>query len=492
MTIRKVLHIILLIAALESIGQTPAAVDLKTAIASFKNDKALKHASWSLCVMNTKTGAIIAKHNEEAALTPASVTKIVTTGAALGILGANFRFETLLQYNGTIDSNGILNGNIYIKGGGDPTIHSDRFHDSVMLPAIFKKWFIALQKNNIKKINGYIIADSDIFDDAMPAPKWAWNDIGNYYGSGTCGLSCFENSYNIYFNSGKNLGDSTFISKIEPPIPQLKMYNFVTAGKPNSGDNVIIYGAPYTYERFLEGTVPANRNNFKVSGALPDPAYYFAQAFQWFLTMNNIASNDSIFTTRMLRIINKNINNQRIVIARHYSPPLENIVYFTNLKSVNMFAETMLKMCGYKQSGYGSYQTGTEAIINYWKSKGIDFDGLFLADGSGLSRNNALSALQITHILRTISLDKNFKIFFNSLAIAGKSGSIAGNFKNTAAFDNLRAKSGFMEGVRSYAGYVTNTKNEMLTFAIIVNNYNCTASQMKVKLEDIMVAIANQ
>ena len=117
--------------------------------------------------------------------------------------------------------------------------------------------------------------------------------------------------------------------------------------------------------------------------------------------------------------------------------------------------------------------------------------GFHMGDGCGLSRFNAISTKQLSKILRTITQDSVlFKKFYDSLPIAGKSGSLGKLCKGTCAENNLRAKSGYMTRIRSYAGYVTSKKGTLLSFAIIVNNYDCTAIQMKEKLEKLMVAIA--
>ena len=128
--------------------------------------------------------------------------------------------------------------------------------------------------------------------------------------------------------------------------------------------------------------------------------------------------------------------------------------------------------------------------MEFWQSEGVDVKGLYMNDGCGLSRWNSISTRQLTEMLRSISKESYYKSFYNSLPVAGKSGSLGSLMKGTAAENNLHAKSGYITRVRSYAGYVNNKKGEPLVFSIIANNYDCTPADMRTKLEKLMILIA--
>ncbi|MEI6853698.1 MAG: D-alanyl-D-alanine carboxypeptidase, partial [Bacteroidota bacterium] len=144
-------------------AQTQSA--LQNEISLLKNDADLKPASWSVFAMETSTGNILADYNSDIVLEPASVLKIVTTGAALAILGPDYTFTTKLEYTGTVDKEGTLQGTLYITGGGDPTLGSDRFGNRYSMDSLFAEFAAALKKNNIKHIHGKIIADASVFTD---------------------------------------------------------------------------------------------------------------------------------------------------------------------------------------------------------------------------------------------------------------------------------------------------------------------------------------
>jgi len=483
--------LIFFFACAHSQNPTPisALTNLKNNINLLKKDKALKHASWSVCVMSSKTGKIIAEYNSEMALTPASTMKVITTATALSILGSNFKFKTQLEYSGNIDSLGTLHGNLYIKGGGDPTFGSDRFANT-NAEVILSDWIVKIKSIGIKKIEGKIIADAAIFDNQFVSPDWTWEDIGNYYGTGACGLSIFENQYHIYFKAGKNIGDTATIESIYPEIPYLQLINNVKTGKANSGDNVIIYGSPFSNIRILDGTVPLGKSNYSVEGSIPDPSFFFAYYFNKKLSENGISISQLPETVRNMKLDKKFIDTSRVLISTYFSPNLESIVYHTNLKSVNTFAEHLLKMMGVKKAQEGSFDAGTKVVEDFLASKKIDIAGFSMNDGSGLSPLDKVTTKQMAGFLLQFMNDAGYDAFYKSLPIAGKSGSIASLFKGTVAENNLRAKSGYLSGVRSYAGYVTNKSKEVLTFSIIVNNYDCKPLEMKTKLEQLMLLIA--
>ncbi|MES2591655.1 MAG: D-alanyl-D-alanine carboxypeptidase/D-alanyl-D-alanine-endopeptidase [Bacteroidota bacterium] len=461
---------------------------LHTEIEKLKADVDLQHAVWSICVMPVKKDTILTEYQSNISLIPASTLKIVTTGAALSMLGSDFRFETKIEYDGTLDTvTGILKGNVYIVGGGDPTLESQCFKDPKDSLTTTDKWAIILKSKGIKSIEGAIIGDASIFDDNIIPPQWIWADIGNYFGAGACGLSYHDNKYTLLLKSGVN-GSNTVITKTIPEIKGLQVVNTVTAG--GDDDNAYIYGAPYSYYRKIQGTIPANKTDYEVNGSMPDPALFCAQALEKSLMAVGIRSTLPPTTIRILNETYKAADNTKYTLFTNLSPPLSEIVYWTNLKSNNLFAEHLLKYISYKKNGLGKENDGTEIITEFWKNKGADVSGFFMNDGCGLSRSNVITTKTEAQILRLMSEDKTFDTFLNSLPVAGKSGSLVDLCTGTCAQNNLCAKSGYIIRARGYAGYVKNKKGEMLCFSLMANNYECTAAEMKKKLEKLLIAIA--
>ncbi len=478
---------VILVASLISFSQVTSTNSIQKAINLLTKDPSLKHASISFLVKDIDKDSVIATYNPENSLIPASTMKVITTATALEILGSYNKFKTLLQYDGYIDSNCTLHGNIYIKGGGDPTLGS-RFFKS---PYLIEEWSQKIANLGITKIDGKIIGDASYFSYEYVPSTWSWGDMGNYYGTGISGLSIFDNTTHLYFNSGSNKGDSTTIDCFEPYTPDVEIRNKVRSWTTKK-DEAYIYGAPYDGLRIVKGNIPLNKESFDVRGSMHEPAYVAAFELESSLWRNGINVLQPATTTRRLQNEMVLINKERINFDTISSPSISKIVYWTNLISNNLFAEHLLRHVGVKKYKNGSTFSSTLAVSKYWRAKGILSTGFYMNDGSGLSRSNAVSATHLVDVLTYMKKKSKYsKTFYSSLPIAGKSGTLKSIGRKTKIQGNLRAKSGTMTRIKSYAGYVKSSSGKSLCFAIIVNNHTCSGFQIKKKLEKIMISLGN-
>jgi serine-type D-Ala-D-Ala carboxypeptidase/endopeptidase (penicillin-binding protein 4) len=458
------------------------------ALTKFISDTELANAGISLSVMDVQTGVMIASHQADRTLTPASSMKLITTGAALGMLSPDYVFKTEIQYDGALNSQtGVLDGNIYLKGFGDPTLGSPEMPGVADMNTVMLQFGEAINKLGITKINGKVIGDGTFFQgiDGIGL-NWQWDDLGNYYGAGAYGLNINENYYVLNLQQVPLLGSQPTIVGTTPFVPELVFTNKLISVS-GGGDNSLIFTAPYSDESLVRGTIPTGSGIFKVKGSMPDPmltsAYYLHQLLKTNYKVN-IRKTPANFEDVKEAIL------PRKLIYTQYSPKLDAIVERTNLESVNLYAETMLRTIGQVQSSTGTPTAGLEAVKNFWIGKGVDLKGFFMEDGSGLSARNAVSSKHFVSILRAAANDKIiYEPFFNSLPKAGESGTLKNMFKGTKAIGKLRAKSGSMTRVRSYTGYVTRPNGKQWCFSFIVNNYNCSNSEIKSKLQDLMVAL---
>ena len=463
--------------------------NVNIAIKTLKTDKDFKNASIAFFVQDVNTGEIISSLNSDLSIAPASTIKLITAATAIETLGSNYKFKTRLEYTGKIDKNtGILDGNIIIKGGGDPTLGSKYFTQTEM-SKLLENWARAIYKAGIKYINGKIIADASFYDYQTLPPKWTWEDIGNYFGAGPNGLTFHDNLYSVFFNTSSVVGGKTEIVKTEPEIPDLKFNNQVKSDAIRS-DLSYIFGAPYTYERIIEGRLPLNKKNYEVKGSLPDPALFAAQSLKKVLKKNGIASGKAT-TFRINPKLKKNDTLQHKLLYTGYSPELKEIIKLTNFKSINLFAEHLYKQAQLKLAGFDKGKTDKDFIKHFWQKKGMDTVGMFIFDGSGLTRYNGITAKQLVFILRYMKTKSKYADdFYNSIAIVGKEGTVNNLCKNTSAVNNMRAKSGSLRNVRTYAGYVTSKSGRLLAFSIITNNFNCSSSLARKKIEKVLISLA--
>ncbi len=464
---------------------------LQTEMDEISASRYLKPARWAFVVQEVESGKVLVDKNSDETMLPASTMKTVTSAAALDILGEDFRFETHLEVDGTI-SEGVLNGNLFIRGGGDPTLGSERWKDT-KTAVVLDRTIRALKAKGITKISGHVIGDASIFDSAILPNTWVWNDIGNYYGAGACGLTMEENLYRIYFKPHATVGKPAEVLRCEPELPGVEFVNEMKTGKVGSGDQGYIFGGPYTNTRYLRGSIPQGKDEFSIKGSLPDPAFTAAHHLQRALVEAGIQIDGQATTMRRLALVDSVPDSPRNLLFTHQSPPLKAIVYWLNKKSVNLFAEHLVKMIGYKVKGEGSTDAGTAAIQAYWKKRGVVTDGMHLMDGSGLSRYNGITARQLVSMLRDNTQRPWFDSFYESLPIAGNSndpGTLRRMCRGTAAANNVRAKSGFISRVRAYTGYVSTRSGTQLAFAMVANNYTCRASQMRDMFDGLMVKLA--
>lgn len=455
---------------------------------NYKKDKDLQHASYSFCILDAASGKLLKEYNSELALVPASTMKIVTTSAALGILGKDYTFKTNFYTFSKADSmSGQNNYHLLIKGNGDPSFGSSYFYnnDSSFLNPIIQK----LKVKSIKKINGSIIADASYFDNSIPS-TWIWGDIGNYFGAGANGLSYHDNKFSLFYNSGA-ANTTAELENISPDYFSKKITiqsNVISSG---TEDDAFVFGDPNGYSRTVKGTIPPNKKHYEVEAEMPEPALYFINQLQTELKKINLVNNE---TKLILNEIPNTYNTKsEQLVYTHASPKLEKIVYYTNVKSNNHYAESLLKTLGATKSGkQGTTSNGITAVENYWKERGIDISGLHMADGSGLSRANTITTKIQASILSKIYRDSLMYPAFNaSLPIAGKNGSMTNLCKGTFAEGNMRAKTGYINRARGYCGYVKTKSGKELAFSVLFNNYDCSPKEMKLKIEKLLVALVD-
>lgn len=463
---------------------------LNDAIQAFANDNDFKYGGISVSVVDVASGKLVAGHNSNLGLTPASSLKVITTAAALHYLGDNFRFKTELQYDGEIDTNGTLNGNLFIKGFGDPTLGSHQFDQAEKLYVVMQKFVDAVKAAGIKKINGYIIGDASFFESEVVGAKWLWEDLGNYYGAGMYGLNIQENLYFIDFQQVGKVGEVPPIVATRPSIPNLLLLNEVKSEVKGSGDNAFIFGAPYAYTRYVRGTIPVGNKKFTIKGSIPDPPFFAAHYLADFLEKSGVETAKLTASYFDLKRSNQISDSERIVFYTYQSPSLRDIVEKANMKSVNLYCEAMLRMIGKKANSNGTPEAGLEAVYDFLEKKGMNTDGFFLLDGSGLSPMNSVTTFQMASAIQLfVNDDKISDSFKNSIPVAAKSGSMKYMLRGTAAAGRVFAKSGGMERVRSYTGFMKTKKGKLVSFSMIANNFTCKSSQVRKKMEKLMLAI---
>jgi serine-type D-Ala-D-Ala carboxypeptidase/endopeptidase (penicillin-binding protein 4) len=447
-------------------------------ITKFLGDSSMLYSSVSLSIIDSDSGKVIAQVNPDKSLPQASILKLVTSAVSLEKLGDDHKFKTIIGYTGKIKK-GTLEGNIILKGGGDPTLGSENFPE--FYNSFIDKWIQDIKTLGIRKISGSVIADDSYFDYEPVPPGWGWDDIGNYYGAGAYGLSVIDNTLKIHFKTAEK-GSFPLITGILPESTGIDLKNDLTAS--GSSDNGYIFSAPYNNKGWISGTIPENKEDFILKGSIPDPPLFLAKTLDKQLRAKGIKIKSDPLTIR----IKPELRNDSLkIISETLSPPLSSIIEVLNHKSVNLYAEHLIKELGKSFKNSGTTAAGAEVIREFLDSAGIRTDGMFIADGSGLSSMDAVNSHEMVKLL--FFMKKNgrfFNSYFNSLPEAGKEGTLKNYFKDPVFNSRLRAKSGSLARVRSYAGYFTTMSGKEMIFCIIVNNYTGSSGKLISGIEEII------
>ncbi len=461
---------------------------IRAIITQAEQDTLLANAQWSLYAVYLKSGRALIDHQSNFALAPASGQKILTTGTALMKLGENFRFTTRLFYDGSIDAHGTLHGNVYLVGGGDPTLGSDLVPGSPGLDSLMSQWLKVLRRVGIRNISGTVFGDDLLFADRTIPDNWVWVDMGNYYGASSPALTIHNNLYHLIFAPGKHKGDPTEILATNPLIPGLTFVNRVKTGARGSGDNGYIYCAPGQFNAYVTGTVPAGPDSFAIKGAIPDPTLFAAQYLRRYLVTHGIPVEQPA-----RRLTEAKDYSQATLLLRHLSPPLKDIVYQTNKRSINLYCELLAKQLSVQAGGPGTTKDGVRIIKQNLTAMGVPVAGLHLSDGSGLSRTNTVTTRLMVAYLREMTKQPCFNTFYNSLAVTGDPNDI-GYFKNwgkgTPLALNAHLKSGLIERVRSHSGYLKDRSGRRIVFSFIANNFDGSYKLIDRIHEKILIELA--
>jgi D-alanyl-D-alanine carboxypeptidase/D-alanyl-D-alanine-endopeptidase (penicillin-binding protein 4) len=446
----------------------------------FLADSAMEHASVSFCLANSDSCKTLFEYNAGKSLIPASVLKLITSAAALELLGPEYTFRTIIGYTGSFNKrSGKLNGDIVIRGGGDPVLGSKNFEEHYA--GFTDRWVTEIKKLGIKKINGRVITD-DSYYNYQPVPaKWLWEDAGNYYGAGAYGLSVFDNTYEIHFKSSAD-SLTQIITAIYPEECRFEFANWLVAA--GTADEGYVFAAPYSTNGWLAGTIPVNLEDYVMEASIADPPLIMAKVIDQKLRSSGITISQTPSTTRLLQsaIINKVYSVDEVT-----SPPLKKIIEVLNHKSVNMYAEHLTKELGKVYNNNGSTESGVEVIKEFLEAADINTGGMFIEDGSGLSPLDALNAGSVASLLFYMkSKGHYFDDFYSSLPEAGKEGTLKNIFSDPVFEGRIKAKSGSMTRVRSYAGYLTTLSDKEFIFCIIVNNFSGPSSKIISNIEDIL------
>lgn len=426
-----------------------------------------KNATLSIYVVSEKDKKVVFNHQGEKSVIPNSILKVITTAAALKVLGEDFQFKTQLLASGLIKED-ILDGDLVVLGDGDPTLGSNRQECSLSDEEQLKEWSLVLKNQGIKQVKGSIVGNASCFEKALAPATWLWEDLGNYYGAGACGLNFHENFYTIFFKMGQVIGDLTTIDKVDPFISDLKLINEVVSASKGTGDRAYVFGGEFSKTQYIRGTLPLDNSSFKIKGSIPDPAVFCAEHFKVALEKEGIAVEGQANSS-----FDKAVFTEKTLLYETYSPKLSKIVFLANKLSLNLYCEALLKKIGEVKKNKGTHLAGLEVVHEYLRELDISLEGFNILDGSGLSNKNLVTAKGMAEFLLEISKESYFPVLFQSLPCNTFKdlGRLELTFPKEALSGRIFAKTGYSSQGESFAGFFINNKGERFSFCIICNHF---------------------
>jgi D-alanyl-D-alanine carboxypeptidase/D-alanyl-D-alanine-endopeptidase (penicillin-binding protein 4) len=412
-------------------------------------DPVLKNATWGFVVYDPKTKKVISSYNENTPLVPASTTKLLTTETALNLLGENYRWMTQLEYSGNIDENGVLNGNLYVVGSGDPSMGTNKA-GAWSYKDIISDFIGGLSREGIKKVNGDIIIQTALFKGniARLPENVVWLENNNYY---------------------LPVGTTR---EINPANEKL----IVKKGN-SSSEKKYFYVSPYMNQMVFAEKYEGNGT---LTTKIPDAPAYLANTFRTTLVKSGIPVTGKV-TPRMTDAEPEN----RKLVSAYKSPTLGDIIFYTNQHSDNSLAEALLRTVGFQKLGDQTLESGRLVVTGHLKESDFDMNGLNYMDGSGLSRNNNITPISQVKFLTSLMNQKYYNAYLTSLPVGGQSGTLKRMFIGTGN-GQIFAKTGTLNKVKALAGYLKTNSGKTLVFSLMVNNYAGSVDMVKKRMEKIL------
>lgn len=382
------------------------------------------------------------------AMCPASALKVLTTGAALGILGPEFRFETRLASAASMAE--VLDGDLVIIGGGDPALTSKQLAGMVE----------ELAAKGLRKIDGQVRVDPSIFPEHVVSDHWNWGDIGNAYGAGAFGLNVDHNRVALRIKPGGRLGARASLLNPGEVPPDVDWQSMVTTGPRGVREAVTVYSEPYGKRMTLRGTVPADQDVVMVRAAIPNPPSAALAVVVRALEAQGIEVSGRV----------RHAAAPSQVLATAHSAPLMDIIRNIHMTSDNLESQCLFLMLAGDQDAAG-------VVRDFWETRGVEFAALRMIDGSGLARANMIRAVDLARVMHVALNHPYGEDFLESLP---------------GYHDGMvRSKPGWMSGVTTSVGVVRRRDGKRMAYAFMANGVVDRAAALSLR-DQLLAAVAGE
>jgi len=439
-------------------AQTPPDVEaLRKKLDTILTGHGVKGAALGAHVIELPSGRVLYAKGSEKPMIPASNAKLVVIAAAYDALGKDFRFETVL---------GLRGDDLVVIGGGDPTLGDPKLARArgESTTALFHRWAAALKSAGVTSISGRLLVDDSIFEKRWVHPTWPPGQYQEWYEAPIGGLNFADNCVEV--NVAPTQGGAPASVRLSPPNTLMRIVNQTRS---NGKQGPSMRRTPNSETITVSG--PVARDVLLGEVTVTDPGLFFASAMRTALAARGIRIRGE--TQRaVLRGAGGALPADLRVVARERTL-LADATLRAGRDSLGMMAEGLIKTLGAQQSGTGTWSAGAEAVGRFLVKCGVMQGQYQFADGSGLSRSNRLSAEAATGVLRHMFAHPAAEAFRACLAVSGGEGTLKRRMRDVTG--RVIAKTGYIDGVRTLAGYVQTRGGTWLAFAFYYNDASNTS-----------------
>ncbi len=429
----------------------------------------LKAGFQGVSILSLKDHTTLYERNADKVFIPASNTKLLTSAFALHQLGSEFSFETSVQYTGSLQAEGVLQGDLVLVGSGDPTLSLDNLRTLAHQVAV----------QGVKRIQGVLRLDTKRFDTEPYAEGWAIDDEAYSYQTPILGINLNHNTFDLYVRPGKAPGDPVEIET----RPAIDARWFHITAKTTKKEALTITRDHDTKTITIAGERSVDTKPERTlvdSLAIPNVSEFVLQQFEALLKAEGVSlESTSAFSPHAPL--------QKLASTR--SESLLKLLEKMNKPSDNLIADCLF-LASAKEAPSLSWSQSQALYPSAFKQMGLDTNHIRIKDGSGLSRQNLVSPRNLVRLLSFCATMPASSSFYDSLPIAGVDGTLKNRMKQTRAENNCRAKTGSLGGVSSLSGYVKTMDGELLAFSLLMNNHTCPSSKARTAQDRIVVLLA--
>ncbi len=500
------------VALVRAASTTRTLSELQARISEVLRKPELSPAMIGIKVTSLETGKVLFEENANKLLRPASNMKLYTMAAALDRLSPDYRFVTSVYAGAKPDGAGVVRGDLTIYGRGDPSFAA-RFNNGDYLKGV-DDLAARIAAAGVKRVEGDLVGDETYFTGPQYGTGWEWEDLTWYFGAEISALTVNDNALDLSVRPGAQVGAPAVITT-GPPDPLLTIANHVLTVAKGTKRDLRIYRGLADDEMEISGTIALDDKGYSAGVGISRPALLFMYLLRSSLAQRGVIfagktrtlapsgaggfSVDPVQSGSPLNPANTISRTAAVEIAQTQSPPLSMIAAQTLKPSQNLYTELVLRTLGKVSAlpaitlnqGRTSEGAGIEVVKIFLGEAGITPGTLVLTDGSGLSRNDMVTAESTLQLLTYMHRHRYARVFRDALPIAGVDGTLRNRFKGTAAENNLRAKTGSLSSASSLSGYVRDAAGEELAFSIMVNNFPEDIEPRAVCIDPIAVLLAS-